>query len=94
MGNEISMTRRFSRENPAKTINSKKIMKTLKYLSLPYLFKRFKLNRAAHLLRTTDFTMNQIAYIVDFKDQDQLENAFLEEYGMTPNYYRQRYNTL
>lgn len=75
------------------------------YLSSPYLSKlihentgqtfsqlvrTYKLQNAARLLEETSFKLDKICEAVGYKDSTQFIRTFKNQYGMTPQKYRQR----
>ncbi|MFQ9573992.1 MAG: helix-turn-helix transcriptional regulator [Roseburia hominis] len=47
-----------------------------------------RLQNAAHLLRTTDTSITEIAGICGFSDGNYFGDAFRKHYGMSPRAYR------
>jgi AraC-like DNA-binding protein len=60
-------------------------------LSVGQMIKNFKLRKSLPLLKTTDFKVSQIAYIVGL-DTEELIELFITKHGMTPLQYRQRHH--
>lgn len=67
--------------------------KTKKVLNLtPSDFiKNIKLNRAGSLLKTTNFTVQEIIYRCGFNNRSYFYREFLKSYNMTPKEYRDKY---
>lgn len=50
--------------------------------------RRVRLERATHLLGTTQLNISEIAYEVGFTDPSYFTNSFREEFGVPPSDYR------
>ncbi len=55
-----------------------------------YIIKR-KLERAAVLLLTSSYTLEELSELLDFYSVSHLINNFKKEYGITPNAYKKRH---
>lgn len=53
-----------------------------------YLIK-YRMSRAAQLLITTDFSVNEIGNAVGYANQLHFSRAFKNVYGMSPKYFRE-----
>ncbi|MBO4475215.1 MAG: helix-turn-helix domain-containing protein [Bacteroidales bacterium] len=51
-------------------------------------FKRYKLNRAADLLREGKFNMSEIAYMTGFNTLSHFSTSFKKQFGVPPTEYR------
>lgn len=51
------------------------------------LIRDIRLNRAAHLLRTTDMNITEVIYEVGFGSNSHFSKAFKQKFGMTPTEY-------
>jgi len=73
-------------------LEARKLMSRITELSsifsLRKMFNSFKARRALPLLRTTDFKISQIAYIVGFDSEEELRAVFVAKYGLSPERYR------
>ncbi|MEE9372404.1 MAG: helix-turn-helix domain-containing protein [Saprospiraceae bacterium] len=65
-----------------------RIVKALINLSPAYLLRIVKLKKSQSLLKTTDFTNEQIAYVVGFENAAQFASLFFDKYCITPIQYR------
>jgi len=55
--------------------------------SLGDLIRDIRLNKAAHLLRTTDMNITEVIYDVGFGSNSHFSKAFKARFGMTPTEY-------
>ena len=69
------------------TYFSKKFRETTGFGFKEYL-THIRLQNAAHLLRTTDTSITEIAGICGFSDGNYFGDAFRKHYGMSPRAYR------
>lgn len=53
-------------------------------------FIRLRLEHAAELLRTTDYSLIEIAEYCGFTDSSHMANTFRKHYGITPGAYREQ----
>ena len=66
-----------------------KKVKSLTGLSPIDLVKEYRLNKAEVLLRTTDYTISDVAYKSGFSDVSYFGKCFKKKYEMTPREYRE-----
>ena len=66
-----------------------RIKEWLSSFSISKMINSLKLSKTVNLLETSDFKISQIAYIVGFEDEDELNQIFIAKYGITPLQYRQ-----
>ena len=52
--------------------------------------RNIRLYKAAHLLKTTDLTIAEIAYLTGFNLSHYFIKCFKEQYNETPNNFRKR----
>ena len=71
-----------------------KIVEVSESFSLLQIFRNIKLRQAIKLLETTDFSNDQIAYIVGFENASIFVENFCKKYCMTPMHYRQNYKKI
>lgn len=67
-----------------------KKLKTLTGLSPIEFIKEMRINRAAKLIATGDYSMTQIAYMVGINDPRYFSKCFKHQMGMTPTEYRDK----
>jgi signal transduction histidine kinase/ligand-binding sensor domain-containing protein/DNA-binding response OmpR family regulator len=51
-------------------------------------FRRFRLQKAYHLVKDSDLRINEIAFATGFDDPVHFSNVFLEEFGLRPSNFR------
>lgn len=59
-------------------------------IHLSDLLAAHRLQRAAHLLLTTDLPIKQIAYAVGYEHQSSFVRAFERRFSQAPSFYRQK----
>jgi len=65
-------------------------LKSLTGLSITAFIRSVKLKKAAELILTVDWKLNQIAYESGFNDYKYFKNCFQEQFGCLPSEYRSR----
>ncbi len=56
--------------------------------STSHFLRSMRLNRAMHLLKTTDLNVSQVAYQVGFKNRSHFTQVFTKEFGDPPSHFR------
>ena len=63
-------------------------LKALTDLSTSIFIRNIKLERAAHLLKTSDYLISEVAYKVGFNDPKYFSKVFTEQYKYSPSEFR------
>ena len=66
-------------------------IKSLTGLSLTGFIRSIRLKKAAQLILTTDYSMNQIAYEVGFNDYKYFKKSFKTQFNCLPSEYKEHY---
>lgn len=78
LANEVAMSeRQFQRK-----------LKALTNITPVAYLRRFRLNKAAHLLKNNEMTASQVCYAVGFNSASYFSRCFREQYGCSPKEYR------
>ncbi|NJK98937.1 MAG: helix-turn-helix transcriptional regulator [Bacteroidales bacterium] len=49
--------------------------------------RNYRMKRAAQLLKTNQFTVSEVTFMVGFNDPQYFSKCFRKEFGMTPSNY-------
>ncbi|MCB9334494.1 MAG: helix-turn-helix transcriptional regulator, partial [Lewinellaceae bacterium] len=63
-------------------------LKALTGRSASHYIRQVRLQRARHLLLTTDMNVSEIAFVVGFKHLQHFSTSFTEEFGQPPSNLR------
>lgn len=67
------------------------VFKTATGINLAVYLRRYRLKKAAELLKETDRPINEIAEVTGFSSTNYFHTAFKKQYLLTPNEYRQHH---
>jgi len=67
-------------------------IKALTGLSTSIYWRKIRLEKAKHLLETTDVNVSEAAYDSGFKDPKYFSRLFIEEYGIAPSAFQKQIN--
>lgn len=68
-----------------------RVFRTYEHTTVSAYVKRLRLDYAASLLTSTDYTLKNVAYMSGFKLYEYFFRSFRTQFGMTPTEYRQNF---